>query len=57
VSLGGVETLVVHAASMWEASLAPDEMARAGIAPTLVRIAAGLESAADLKADMAQALG
>jgi methionine-gamma-lyase len=56
VSLGGVETLVVHAASMWEASLAPDEMERAGIVPSLVRIAAGLENAEDLCADMGQAL-
>ncbi|MDR1646686.1 MAG: aminotransferase class I/II-fold pyridoxal phosphate-dependent enzyme [Zoogloeaceae bacterium] len=57
VSLGGVETLVVHAASMWEASLTPEQMQAAGISPTLVRIAAGLESAADLRADMETALG
>jgi methionine-gamma-lyase len=56
VSLGGVETLVVHAASMWEASLTPEKMERAGISPTLVRIAVGLESAADLRADMEAAL-
>ncbi|MDR3158673.1 MAG: aminotransferase class I/II-fold pyridoxal phosphate-dependent enzyme [Zoogloeaceae bacterium] len=56
VSLGGVETLVVHAASMWEASLTPEQMRRADISPSLVRIAAGLEDAADLRADMAQAL-
>ncbi|MDR2259615.1 MAG: aminotransferase class I/II-fold pyridoxal phosphate-dependent enzyme [Azoarcus sp.] len=56
VSLGGVETLVVHAASMWEASLSPERMREAGISPALVRIAAGLESAADLCADMEAAL-
>jgi methionine-gamma-lyase len=56
VSLGGVETLVVHAASMWEASLSPERMQEAGISPTLVRIAAGLENAADLRADMEAAL-
>ena len=56
VSLGGVETLVVHAASMWEASLTPEQMRQAGISPSLVRIAAGLENAADLCADMTQAL-
>ncbi|MDR2030803.1 MAG: aminotransferase class I/II-fold pyridoxal phosphate-dependent enzyme [Azoarcus sp.] len=56
VSLGGVETLVVHAASMWEASLDPAQMRKAGIAPTLVRIAAGLENAADLCRDMEAAL-
>jgi methionine-gamma-lyase len=57
VSLGGVETLVVHAASMWEASLSPEQMQKAGILPTLVRIATGLENAADLQADMERALG
>jgi methionine-gamma-lyase len=56
VSLGGVETLVVHAASMWEASLTPAAMERAGISPALVRIATGLENAQDLCADMEQAL-
>lgn len=56
VSLGGVETLVVHAASMWEASLTPARMKAAGISPALVRIAAGLENAADLQADMTAAL-
>ncbi|MDR1424209.1 MAG: PLP-dependent aspartate aminotransferase family protein [Azoarcus sp.] len=56
VSLGGVETLVVHAASMWEASLAPGQMQKAGISPALVRIAAGLENAADLCTDMQAAL-
>jgi methionine-gamma-lyase len=56
VSLGGVETLVVHAASMWEASLTPEQMQRAGIAPSLVRIAAGLENAGDLCRDMEAAL-
>ena len=56
VSLGGVETLVVHAASMWEASLTPSKMKAAGISPTLVRIAAGLENAGDLRRDMEAAL-
>jgi cystathionine beta-lyase/cystathionine gamma-synthase len=41
---------------MWEASLTPEKMRQAGIAPSLVRIAAGLENAADLCADMTQAL-
>ena len=56
VSLGGVETLAVHAASMWEASLTPDAMQAAGISPTLVRIAVGLENVEDLRTDMAAAL-
>ncbi|MDR1854605.1 MAG: aminotransferase class I/II-fold pyridoxal phosphate-dependent enzyme [Azoarcus sp.] len=56
VSLGGVETLVVHPASMWESSLTPERMRAAGISPALVRIAAGLENADDLIADMGRAL-
>ncbi|MCL2831271.1 MAG: aminotransferase class I/II-fold pyridoxal phosphate-dependent enzyme [Betaproteobacteria bacterium] len=56
VSLGGVETLAVHAASMWEGTLDEEEIARAGVVPSLVRIAAGLENAEDLCADMARAL-
>ena len=56
VSLGAVETLAVHAASVWEGSLGPEEIAQAGISPALVRLAVGLESAQDLKADLARAL-
>jgi cystathionine gamma-lyase len=56
VSLGGVETLVVHAAAMWSGVLAPDKMAAAGIAPNLVRLSVGLEHVDDLMADLAQAL-
>lgn len=56
VSLGGVETLAVHAASMWEGALSAEEIVRAGVAPSLVRIAAGLENAEDLCADMTRAL-
>lgn len=56
VSLGGVETLAAHAASMWEGSLTPAEIAQAGISPALVRIAVGLEAPADLIADVDQAL-
>jgi len=56
VSLGAVETLAVHAASVWEGSPGPEEIAQAGISPALVRLAVGLESAQDLKADLARAL-
>lgn len=57
VSLGGVETLAVHAASVWEGSLSPEQIERAGVSPGLVRLAVGLESAADLIADLQRALG
>lgn len=56
VSLGGVETLAVHAASVWEGSLTPQQIEQAGVSPALVRLAAGLESAADLIADVDRAL-
>ena len=56
VSLGGVETLAVHAASVWEGSLTPEQIEQAGVSPALVRHAAGLESAADLIADLDRAL-
>ncbi len=56
VSLGGVETLAVHAASVWEGSLTPEQIEQAGVSPALVRLAAGLESATDLIADVDRAL-
>jgi len=55
-SLGGVESLVAHPASMTHAAMAPDARARAGIAETLVRLSIGIEDAADLVRDLAQAL-
>ncbi len=57
VSLGGVETLAVHAASVWEGSLTPEQIARAGVSPGLVRLAIGLEAPEDLIEDLRQALG
>jgi cystathionine beta-lyase/cystathionine gamma-synthase len=56
VSLGGVETLVVHAASTTHAPLSPEARARGGVTPGLIRVSIGLESAQDLIADFAQAL-
>jgi methionine-gamma-lyase len=56
VSLGGVETLIEHPASMTHASLGPQARAEAGIADNLVRLAVGCEDAADLIADLEQAL-
>ena len=56
VSLGGVESLVVHAAAMVRGTLDEQQMRDAGIAPNLVRLACGIEAAQDLVADLAQAL-
>jgi methionine-gamma-lyase len=56
VSLGGVETLVQHPASMTHAGLSADSRAAAGISDGLVRISVGCEDYADLEADFSQAL-
>ncbi len=56
-SLGGVETLISHSASMTHASVPPAERKRLGIADDLVRISVGIEDAEDLIADIDQALG
>jgi len=56
VSLGGVETLVEHPASMTHASLSPEDRRAAGFSDGLVRYSVGIEDAADLIADLRQAL-
>jgi len=56
VSLGGVESLVVHAAAMWRGTMNDEQMRVAGIAPNSVRLSVGIEGVEDLKADLAQAL-
>jgi methionine-gamma-lyase len=56
VSLGGVDTLVVHAAAMWAGSLDDEQMRRTGIEPNLVRLSIGLEHPDDLIADLLNAL-
>jgi cystathionine beta-lyase/cystathionine gamma-synthase len=56
VSLGGYETLAVHAAAMWMGTLGEDGLAQAGIQPNLVRLSVGLEDERDLVADLKQAL-
>jgi methionine-gamma-lyase len=56
VSLGGVETLVQHPASMTHASMGPEARARAGITDGLVRISVGIENAKDLIQDLGTAL-
>jgi methionine-gamma-lyase len=56
VSLGGIETLIEHPASMTHAGIAPEERAKAEISDDLVRIAVGCEDYADLEKDLGQAL-
>ncbi len=55
-SLGGVETLISHPASMTHASVPPDRRAKIGLTDGLVRISAGIEDPQDLIDDIDQAL-
>ena len=55
-SLGGVESLIEHPALMTHASMPADKRAALGIDDTLIRLSVGIESEADLIADLAQAL-
>jgi cystathionine gamma-lyase len=56
VSLGGFETLAVHAAAMWGGSLSDEQVREAGVEPNMVRISIGLEAAEDVIADLDHAL-
>ena len=51
-SLGGVETLISHPATMTHASVPAEERKRIGITDSMVRIAVGIEDAEDLIADL-----
>ena len=55
-SLGGVETLISHPATMTHASVLPETRARLGITEGLVRISVGIEDLEDIIADLEQAL-
>ncbi len=56
VSLGGVETLIEHPASMTHAGMASTDRAAAGIRDDLVRLSVGCEAFEDLQMDLEQAL-
>jgi cystathionine beta-lyase/cystathionine gamma-synthase len=51
-SLGGVESLICHPASMTHASVPPEERRRIGLSDGLVRLAVGIEDVEDLMADL-----
>ena len=55
-SLGGVETLISHPASMTHASVPPERRAAIGLTDSLVRISAGHRGSGDLIDDLTQAL-
>ena len=55
-SLGGVESLVAHPATMTHAAMSPEVRAKAGIGDGLLRLSVGIEHGDDLVADLAAAL-
>ncbi len=55
-SLGGVETLISHPASMTHASIPPERRAEIGVTEGLVRLSVGIEDVKDLLDDLDQAL-
>ena len=56
-SLGGVESLIEHPASMTHASVPKEQREKQGITDGLVRFSVGLEDPADLQEDLQRALG
>ena len=55
-SLGGVETLISHPASMTHASVPAEQRQRIGVTDDLVRVSVGIEDIEDLRDDLARAL-
>ncbi len=55
-SLGGVETLISHPATMTHASIPPAQRRKIGVTDALVRISVGLADVDDLIADLRRAL-
>jgi cystathionine beta-lyase/cystathionine gamma-synthase len=55
-SLGGVESLISHPASMTHASVELDRRTALGITPGLIRLSCGVEDVGDLIADLEQAM-
>jgi cystathionine beta-lyase/cystathionine gamma-synthase len=56
-SLGGVESLINHPASMTHASIPREERIKNGLADGLIRLSVGIEDAGDLIEDLRQAIG
>jgi len=55
-SLGGVESLIEHPASMTHASIPPDEREKIGLSDSLIRLSVGVETIDNLEADLRRAL-
>jgi cystathionine beta-lyase/cystathionine gamma-synthase len=56
-SLGGVESLINHPATMTHASIPREERVKNGLTDSLIRLSVGIEDAEDLIADLEQAIG
>jgi cystathionine gamma-lyase len=56
-SLGGVESMINHPASMTHASIPKEEREKAGLKDTLLRLSVGIEDIEDIIADLKQAIG
>ena len=56
-SLGGVESLIGHPASMTHASIPKEERLKSGLVDSLIRLSVGIEDADDLIADLDNAIG
>jgi cystathionine beta-lyase len=56
-SLGGVESLAGHPASMTHASIPKEEREKIGVVDSLIRLSVGIEDEDDLLADLKQAIG
>ncbi len=56
-SLGGVESLINHPASMTHASIPREERLKIGLTDSLIRLSVGIEDADDLIADLSKAIG
>jgi len=54
--LGTCKTIVTHPASTTHAAMGPEELRKAGIPPTMIRVSVGIEDEADIIADIEQAL-
>ena len=55
-SLGGVESLIGHPASMTHASIPKEERMKVGLTDSLIRLSVGIEDVEDLIADLEKAL-
>jgi cystathionine gamma-synthase len=55
-SLGGVESLIAHPATMTHAAMDPEARRQAGLADGLLRLSVGIEALEDLRADLAEGL-